>query len=100
MLAFGFVAFSTNSIFELMTRCSFQGIPQQATCQRCVGNECVSDVVALHPTTTTSTRTSTPCAGQGTPPLGAALPLLALGAALPLPPNGFEPSSAAPLPAF
>src|SRR5215467_9475407 len=40
-------ACSTNEIFELMTRCSFQGIPRLSTCQRSHGRKPVSDVLAL-----------------------------------------------------
>src|SRR5215470_9586912 len=42
-------ACSTNEIFELMTRCSFQGIPRLSTCQRSHGRKPVSDVLALDP---------------------------------------------------
>jgi hypothetical protein len=32
-----------------MTRCSFQGMTPESTCQRCPGMETVSDVLAQHP---------------------------------------------------
>ncbi|MHB8421047.1 MAG: hypothetical protein ACYDCL_23495, partial [Myxococcales bacterium] len=41
-------AFSTNSIFRLIFRCSFQGIPWSCTCQRCTDIKSVSDVLVLH----------------------------------------------------
>src|SRR5262245_40516054 len=41
----GFVARSTNSIFRLIVRHSFQGMPGVRTCQRCPEVESVSDVL-------------------------------------------------------